>query len=176
MEFAVSPRAWPPLPTTLGANRGPRLGPWVTPRPTLPQDGVGAALRRQEEHSGNAEAPFRWDQSPQHAELREGRDGDAVVQERVAARSSSASVPEDRAALGQPGVLGNTKSPVSPQLQPLVTAAPVSRVCVGLLLCQMLRNRRAFPGRALHKGLMSLPGSAREQGRLPAGQGGERGN
>lgn len=56
----------------------------------LPQDGVEAALRRL---CGSAETTFSWDQNPQHAELREGRDGDTGVQEWVAA-----SVPEDRAA------------------------------------------------------------------------------
>lgn len=61
---------------------------------------------------GNAEATFRWDQNPHHVELREGRDEDAGVQEWVAAGSSSASVPEDRAACfgtaGSPRLLGNT--------------------------------------------------------------------
>lgn len=48
-----------------------------------------AALRRL---CGSAETTFSWDQNPQHAELREGSDGDTGVQEWVAA-----SVPEDSA-------------------------------------------------------------------------------
>lgn len=141
-----------------------------------------AAFRRP---CGNAEATFHCDQNPHPVRLKEGRDGNTGVQEWRAARSSSASVPKDRAAhFGTAGslcLLGNTVPHVIPQLLPLETTGAVVKVCC----CSTSRCTQAVPVPDAPESwcipcvstaqvLMSLPGSGREQERFPAGQGGKR--